>query len=70
MCTQGVECAFAQESRSCQVININVTEKYKELLALNSVDAGLILGLRPTNKRRHYKVTTSLIDWAQTYNQS
>ena len=30
--------------------------------------AGLILGLRPANERRLYKVT-SLIGWAQTYNQ-
>ena len=27
---------------------------------------GLILGLRPANERRHYKVTPSLIGWAQT----
>ena len=27
---------------------------------------GLILGLRPTNERRRYKVTASLNDWAQT----
>ena len=26
---------------------------------------GLILGLRPTNERRRYFVTTSLIGWAQ-----
>ena len=28
--------------------------------------AGLILGQCPTNKRRRYKVTPSLIGWAQT----
>ena len=27
--------------------------------------AGLILGLRPANERRRYKVTPSLIGWAQ-----
>ena len=27
---------------------------------------GLILGLHPTNERRRYKVTSSLIGWAQT----
>ena len=32
-------------------------------------NAGLILGLRPANERRCYFVTTSLIGWAQTYNQ-
>ena len=28
--------------------------------------AWLILGLRPANERRRYKVTPSLIGWAQT----
>ena len=28
--------------------------------------AGLILGLYPANERRRYKVTLSLIGWAQT----
>ena len=27
---------------------------------------GLILGFHPANERRHYKVTASLIGWAQT----
>ena len=31
--------------------------------------SGLILGLRPANERRCYKVTPSLIGWAQTQNQ-
>ena len=31
--------------------------------------SGLILGLRPANERRRYKVTPSLIGWAQTWNQ-
>ena len=31
--------------------------------------SGLILGLRPANERRRYFVTTSLIGWAQAYNQ-
>ena len=30
------------------------------------VSAGLILGLHPANERRRYKVTPSLIGWAQT----
>ena len=29
-------------------------------------DTGLILGLHPANGRRRYKVTPSLIRWAQT----
>ena len=28
--------------------------------------SGMILGLRPANERRRYKVTPSLIGWAQT----
>ena len=31
--------------------------------------SGLILGLHPANERRRYFVTTSLICWAQTWNQ-
>ena len=31
-----------------------------------NTDSGLILGLRPADERRRYKVTPSLIDWAQT----
>ena len=30
----------------------------------------MILGLHPANERRRYKVTLSLIGWAQTYNQA
>ena len=33
---------------------------------LNGHVTGLILGLRPANERRRYKVTRSLIGWAQT----
>ena len=32
----------------------------------NLFHSGLILGLRPANERRRYKVTPSLIGWAQT----
>ena len=31
--------------------------------------SGRVLGLRPANERRRYKVTPSLIGWAQTKNQ-
>ena len=34
-----------------------------------NVLTGLILGLHPANERHHYKVTLSLIGWAQTWNQ-
>ena len=30
---------------------------------------GLILGLRPASERWCYFITTSLIEWAQTWNQ-
>ena len=40
-------------------------EMYGRLLNINS---GLILSLRPVNERRRYKVTPSLIGWAQTWN--
>ena len=33
------------------------------------LSTGLILGSRPANERRRYKVTPSLIGWAQTLNQ-
>ena len=32
----------------------------------HKVGTGLILGLRPTNERRRYKETPSLIGWVQT----
>ena len=36
-------------------------------LLLELIDrTGLILGLHPANERRRYKVTLSLIGWAQT----
>ena len=48
---------------------------YLEAVLLNKLSkcrcriSGLILGLRLTNERRRYKVTPSLIGWAQTWNQ-
>ena len=33
---------------------------------MNDKNAGLILGLHPTNERRRYKVMRSLIGWVQT----
>ena len=38
---------------------------YLGFTAFHHVHTGLILGLRPANKRRRYFVTTSLIGWAQ-----
>ena len=37
-----------------------------EMTIFSTTCAGLILGLRPANERRRYKVTPSLIGWAQT----
>ena len=37
--------------------------------SISCTTTGLILCLCPTNERRRYKVTPSLIDWAQTYYQ-
>ena len=36
------------------------------VLSKNEEISGLILGLRPANGRRRYKVTPSLIGWTQT----
>ena len=40
-----------------------------DFLLFYAEHAGLIIGLRPANERRCYKVTPSLIGWAQTQNQ-
>ena len=39
------------------------------VIAVLHTVSGLILGLHPANDRRRYKVTPSLIGWAQTSNQ-
>ena len=36
------------------------------LYDISTMYVGLILGLRPASERRRYKVTPSLIGWAQT----
>ena len=47
-----------------------VTMKAKALLRRSGgICTGLILSLRPANERRRYFVTTSLIGWAQAWNQ-
>ena len=38
-------------------------DQYKKAITIMS---GLILGLRPAYEKRRYKVTPSLIGWAQT----
>ena len=45
----------------------NDFEQSIHLWAITKYDiSGLILGLRPANERRRYKVTSFLIGWAQT----
>ena len=39
--------------------------KFKFAMRLEGYYTGLILGLYPANERCHYKVTASLIGWAQ-----
>ena len=46
--------------------NTHIHEGVFAFCAIVRADAGLILSLRPPNKRRRYKVTPSLIGWAQT----
>ena len=41
------------------------SDRYRNLSSISIAIPGLILGLRPTNERRRYFVTTSLIGWAQ-----
>ena len=44
----------------------SVCEMAAILSGLRWVNTGMILGLRPANERRRYKVTPSLIGWVQT----
>ena len=57
-------------SREVYVLYIN-TCKYMFFacrLVIGNLWAGLSVGLHPANVKRRYKVTPSLIGWAQTYN--
>ena len=53
--------AYASTGR---IVLIPRTNKIEGKLAVSL--PGLILGLHPANERRRYKVTPSLIGWAQT----
>ena len=53
--------------------NIKIQKKRDELLEFSKLPrysannaSGLILGLRPANERRRYKLIPSVIGWAQT----
>ena len=54
----------------CVIILTQFSYSQPELTELVVGYAGLILGLRPANETRRYKVMPSLIDWAQIYNIS
>ena len=45
----------------------NIIIHYTDVIwCCGMLNTGLIVGLRPANERRRYKVTPSLIGWAQT----
>ena len=52
--------------KQCITNGQNYDTVYNFLPSSISLGVGLILGLRPANERRRYKVTPSLIGWAQT----
>ena len=63
---------------SCEIINHIFFMQVQKCKFLQDLDyelinllwnTRLILGLRPANERRRYKVTPSPIGWAQTWNQ-
>ena len=49
-------------------ISMRCLQPYSQMSSVVII-TGLILGLHPANERRRYKVTPSLIGWAQTKNQ-
>ena len=60
----------AQYKASCCVHWVVRVQSGDILFSYSNVfNTGLILCLRPANERRRYKVTPSLIGWAQTNNQ-
>ena len=53
--------------RSLRILQDTYEQSYEEILNRNG-STGMILGLHSANEKRRYKVTPSLIGWAQTYN--
>ena len=51
------------KSSQKDIFFLKIFGKWTNTISLNT---GLILGLPPANERRRYKVTLSLIGWAQT----
>ena len=48
---------------------IRKNEQLALRIILNPYISGLVLAMRPANQGRCYKVTASLIGWAQAWNQ-
>ena len=60
------ECSECRRPMYCVTIHMAL---YTWAFSTKVRSAGLILGLRPANEWRRYKVTSSFIGWAQTLNQ-
>ena len=65
--TQWVSSSWYHSTKVCL---ISVTRYVHCVLWLMRLKTGLILGLRPANERRRYKVAPPLIGWAQISNQT
>ena len=62
------ECTTSHRIQTC--ISQRTLHVFPTWAGWGCISSGVILGLPPTNERRRYKVTPSLIGWAQTQNQS
>ena len=51
---------------SDEKVNFVTNLSFQLLYVLNYTVTGLIIGMHPANERHCYKVTASLIGWAQT----
>ena len=51
--------------RASNAENVSIWWRFHDEISSWSANSGLILGLHPANKKRRYKVTPSLIGWAQ-----
>ena len=54
------------EKRRASIASLADSSDMDSFVSATDVSPGLILGSCPANERRRYKVTTSLIGWAQT----
>ena len=58
-----IDCWNTQQTKQYRFVSVYV---HIEKPSVSPCSAALILGLCPANERRRYKVTPSLIGWAQT----